>query len=146
MYNSIYNLPEIKFVGGETQNLIFHFEKNTGYCTPPYPPCFPYERQHNIKAEPFNTRGYNVWFSVISYANKSGSPIITIQAHNYDSDDYEPYSAVQVIIPSDNTKNLFGKYVYQISVIDEDNKSIVEIPGQGILDIRKNIDPSAKGR
>ena len=44
---------------------------------------------------------------------------------------------VDVTIPSNITADLYGKYVYQITIVDVSGR--VEIPNQGIMNITKNI-------
>ena len=108
----VYTLPEISFVGGATQDFIFT--------------CYYY----NDKEE-YDLTGCTVVFSVIDYVNKNGTPLLsktmTISGSN-----------ASVTLAASETVDLFGKFIYQITVTGTDGT--VDIPGQGILHIANNID------
>lgn len=113
-----YVLPTIDFVAGETQDLAFniYFYKSS---------------------KPYNLEDCLATFSVSSYANKSGSAIISKTM------DMRPGSSgtnnvLVVTLASKDTVDLSGKYIYQITLQDIDGD--VEIPKQGILMITNNID------
>lgn len=64
MVSSIYTLPQISFVGGETQKLTFSLFKRMG-----------------TKSEmPYDATGATVDFSLINYSNKIGIPILSKSA------------------------------------------------------------------
>ncbi len=117
MINEIYGLPEVKFVAGETQTFVFHlyFEQTK---------------------DPFNANGCKVDFAVIDYTNKSGKPLLRKRCKLRLNPEGVPNIAEAYLTPED-TAGLYGKYVYQLQVRDIDDE--VEIPGQGILVISKNI-------
>lgn len=116
MQTSIYTLPEISFVGGETQEFTFHLKNQQGFT--------------------FDASGSVSDFAICNYSNKTGAPLL-----NYtptlvkDANNIE--SILNVTIPKEDTALLSGKYIYQITIIDA--KGSAEIPGQGIFNIVKNI-------
>lgn len=125
MLTQVYNLPEITFVGGATQNLTFNMKTPNG--------------------APYTTvNGCELIFSIVNYSNRDyGSPIIL-----YKSDDEIPkivaavdsnldYSKIIVKLDAEATATLSGKYIYQIELIDASGHR--EIPGQGIMNIIRNI-------
>lgn len=117
MVGKTYNLPEITFVGGETHDLRFHLFTDTRRV--------------------FNATGCKATFSVVYSVNRTGSPVLskpmTVLA---DDDGIESVLAV-TLLPTD-TVNLYGKYIYQITVQDPSGET--DIPSQGILGITNNID------
>lgn len=115
---SPYTLPTIEFVGGETQTLIF----NTYF--------------HN-KDRAFGLESVTANFSVVSFNNKTGVPIISETMDALYNEDHTALNVLKVTIPSSKTLNLSGKYIYQISIRDIDDT--VEIPKQGIMYIINNI-------
>ena len=113
-----YVLPTIDFVGGSTQDLLFHV-----YF-------------HSVK-NPFDLTGCSGRFALVNYLNKNGAPIFTKNMTvESGADDFDNILTV-TLEPSD-TADLAGKYIYQISLKDGDGD--VEIPKQGIMYITKNID------
>lgn len=109
---SPYTLPTVDFVGGETQDFEFSAYFHTGH-------------------RPFPVDGCTASFSVVSFVNKMGTPILTksmtIRGDNI----------LAVTLQPADTVNLYGKYIYQISI--RDANGTVEIPNQGILFISNNI-------
>lgn len=119
MVNNIYTLPQIDFVGGSTADLIFNV----------------YWGAENPK--PFGMVGCVANFAVIDYVNKTGTPIIskTMEVRLNADDTY--YNVLYVELKPSDTLDLFGKYIYQITIKDVDNSA--DIPQQGILYIHNNI-------
>lgn len=118
---SPYTLPTIDFVGGETQDFQFniYFHENE---------------------KPFSLSGCSASFSIVSFTNKMGSPILVKQmkvVFNYKD---AINNALTVTLEPTETVDLCGKYIYQIQIRDVDGD--VEIPKQGILYITNNIDKS----
>lgn len=109
-----YVLPTLDFVGGATQNLSF----NTYF--------------HKSK-EPFSLSGCTANFSVISFTNKSGEPIISKSMDTSSG----AGNVLTVTLTTSDTIDLCGKYVYQISVKDGSNNA--DIPKQGLMYITNNI-------
>lgn len=125
-----YNLPEITFVGGESQELAFNL------YTPNYYP-FDMEADERIAN-----------FSIIHYANRDyETPILAVS-----STDSQPQVIIQngkegvlnrVLVslrPSD-TLYLSGKYIYQLTLTNSSGE-VADIPSQGILYINRNINPN----
>ena len=113
-----YTLPTIDFVGGETQDLAFHV-------------------YFYINNKPFSLSGCTCNFSIVSFTNKTGAPIISKEMSPKYNDDLSSDNVLTVTLTPQETVNLFGKYIYQISIRDIGGD--VEIPKQGILYITNNI-------
>ena len=118
MVNSIYTLPELSFIGGESQTLLFNLLTLSG--------------------TDFDASGCNVGFAVIHYANKNGLPILTKEVEIVEGKN-GVMNIAQVDIEPEDTIGLYGRYVYQITVVDY--YGVTEIPGQGIINITRNIHP-----
>ena len=116
---SPYSLPTIDFVGGSTQE----FEFNVYFC-------------HEKK--PFSMSGCECIFSIVSFTNKTGSAIISKKMEIGYNSQTETDNVLTVTLDSSDSVDLFGKYIYQITIRDVDG--VVEIPKQGILYITNNID------
>lgn len=116
MLNPIYNLPSLDFVGGESKQLVFELSRPSG--------------------GPFNADGCTVELSIIGYTNKIGEPIVVVDG-SLSLDESGYYSCVIANIPAQETVDLFGKYVYQLSI--KDSYGLVDIPGQGFMNITRNI-------
>lgn len=119
MQTNIYTLPELTFVGGKTQELRFNLKDTNG--------------------EPYNASGSTVNFSICDYSYKTGAPILSLTP-SLIADESGMANSLYVTITSEDTINLFGKYIYQITIIDISGR--VEIPNQGIMNITKNINTS----
>lgn len=119
MQTNIYTLPELTFVGGKTQELRFNLKDTNG--------------------EPYNASGSTINFSICDYSYKTGAPILSL-APALIADENGIADSLYVTITSEDTLNLFGKYIYQITIIDISGR--VEIPNQGIMNITKNINTS----
>lgn len=115
-----YTLPTIDFVGGETQELLFHV-----YC-------------HDRKC-PFYLTGCAADFAIVSFTNKTGAPIV-IKEMEYGSEEDAASNVLRVVLEPNETYQLCGKYIYQIQIRDIEGN--VEIPKQGILYITNNINKS----
>lgn len=119
MTNNIYCLPEISFVGGSTQELIFHtYSKNL---------------------KPFGLSGCSANFAVAK-CNHEKEPILSKEMSINVSNDDNSNNILKVNLSTSDTLDLYGKYTYQITIKDSDGN--VEIPYQGILYIQNNIDKS----
>ena len=113
-----YVLPTISFVGGETQDMAFHvyFHENR---------------------RPFGMAGCDANFAIVSYMNKTGEPVLTKPMRAVMNEDGTADNVLTVTLQPQETVDLYGKYIYQISIKDVDGD--VEIPQQGILIITHNI-------
>ena len=119
MIHAIYNLPEMSFIGGESQTLIFNLLTYDG--------------------NDFDASECDVGFALIHYSNKNGIPILTKKANILEGDEGIMNIANFDLLPED-TLGLYGRYVYQITISDAYGNT--EIPGQGIIDITRNIHPN----
>ena len=114
-----YSLPTINFIGGSTQKFVFNVYFYNG-------------------KKPFNMSGCECIFSIVSFTNKTGSAIISKKMEIANNIQTGTENVLTVTLDSSDTVDLFGKYIYQITICDVDD--IVEIPQQGILYITNNID------
>lgn len=115
---SPYTLPTIDFVGGETQDLAFnvYFYKDK---------------------KPFSLTGCTCNFSIVSFTNKMGVPILSKEMKGIYNDEVTADNVLTVTLTPTETVELFGKYIYQIIIRDIEGD--VEIPKQGILYVTNNI-------
>lgn len=115
-----YSLPTIDFVGGSTQELVFHtfFSQNK---------------------RPFDLSACTANFAVINFVNKNGSPLISKKMEVDESEDGDGTATniLRVVLLPEDTVDLVGKFIYQISI--QDISGAVEIPDQGIIRITNNI-------
>lgn len=113
-----YTMPRIDFVGGETQNLMFHvyFHRNK---------------------RPFSLTGCTANFSIVSFTNKTGAPILSKSMNAVFNEEGTIENVLTVTLKPNETVNLYGKYIYQIQIRDIDG--VTEIPKQGLLYITNNI-------
>lgn len=119
MVSNIYTLPEIDFVGGSTTELIFNV----------------YWGRENPK--PFGMVGAIANFAIIDYVNKTGTPIISKAMDVRLNADDTFYNVLYVELKPNETLDLFGKFIYQITIKDVDGTA--DIPQQGIMYIHNNI-------
>jgi len=117
MIGKVYSLPEITFVGGETHDLRFHLRTDTGRV--------------------FNASGVRATFSVVYSVNRTGKPVLS-KSMSVIADDDGIESVLAVTLLPSETVNLYGKYIYQITI--QDTYGETDIPSQGILGITNNID------
>ena len=114
-----YELPTITFVGGETRDLAFHI-------------------YHYIGKRPYSLSDCDCTFSLVNFTTKGGKPILSKEM-TVIYDDTETFDNIlTVTLESSESVNLFGKYIYQITI--QDRAGEVEIPSQGIMYITNNID------
>lgn len=113
-----YTLPTIDFVGGETQKFSFTLLTKKG--------------------KTFDASSCTASLSVISHINKNGEPIVEKDIIMEMGEGGVMNVATVELLPEE-TVCLSGRYIYQISIRDRiDNKT--DIPGQGIMNITRNID------
>lgn len=116
-----YTLPAFDFVGGATQDLIFH--------------CYFFKTKR-----PQDLSACVADFSIINFVNKNGAPLLSkpMEIRPDPARDGEVNNVVCVTLDSKDTIDLpAGKYIYQITIRDISGE--VEIPNQGIIHIIKNI-------
>lgn len=116
--SEVYSLPTIDFVGGATQDLAFHVYFHAGL-------------------KPFDLFGCHANFSIISYIDRSGTPIITKKMGVLYSAKDSVDNILSVKLTPEETVSLSGKYIYQITI--QDSNGTVEIPKHGIFLIYNNI-------
>lgn len=116
MQTNVYTLPEISFVGGETQEFNFHLKNHNG--------------------NPFDASGSSINFAICNYSNKTGAPLLSYSPTLLEDERGET-SIIVLTIPKEDTASLSGKFIYQITIVDVAGNS--EIPNQGIMNIAKNI-------
>ncbi len=117
-----YTLPALDFVGGSTQDLVFH--------------CY-----FHLNRRPHDLSTCTANFSIINFVNKKGAPLVSkeMSIGTDPTVDGEVNNVLRVTLDPTDTVNLpAGKYIYQISIRDTSGK--VEIPNQGIIHIVNNID------
>lgn len=119
MQTKICNLPEISFVGGETREFRFPLRDKKGKV--------------------FDASGATAIFSVVGAMNRTGVPIVS-KPMDLIADENGITSVLTVTLFPTETVNLFGKFIYQISIRDFYGE--IEIPSQGVLFITNNIDKS----
>lgn len=121
MRQDIYTLPEIPFVAGQSNTLRW--------------------RLFTMAHVPFNAEGCVGNFSVVDFSDQMGEPLISKPLQFVIGDDERGTKNVATVdlIPSD-TLELYGKYIYQITIKDIDGEA--EIPNQGFLQITHNINES----
>lgn len=107
-----FTLPTLHFTAGETQVLIFRF--------------------FNKSKQQINSADLECTFSLIHYSQRFSQPLFVLNGEILQQDEV---SSSKIKINSEETLNLFGKFVYQISI--KDIKGNVEIE-QGIMEIYKN--------
>lgn len=118
---SPYILPTIDFIAGESQDLLFHTYFHTG-------------------RRPFDLTGCSCSFAVVNFLNRTGSPILSKSMSIGLDPSTDVYSQATVHLEPQETLDLSGKYIYQISIRNDEGD--VEIPKQGILLITNNINKS----
>ena len=116
---SQYTLPKIEFIGGGYQKI-------------------PFRIFHYVGRRPFDLTGCECHFSLVNYTSQSGPIVIskkmTVEPPGPDG----IANIITVELTSEETLNMFGKYVYQITIIDSDGTP--ETPKQGIMNVIQNID------
>ena len=115
---SPYTLPTIDFVGGETQDLAFnvYFYKDK---------------------KPFSLTGCTCNFSIVSFTNKMGVPILSKEMKGIYNDEVTADNVLTVTLTPTETVELFGKYIYQIIIRDIEGD--VEIDGDVIVSIHCDL-------
>lgn len=120
MLNKMYSLPELCFVGGSSEDLQFNLFYN------------------EADPKPFNIFGGEANFSIVNFLNKNSIPLVSKKMIIAINEEETYYNVLRVSLEPEDTVNLFGKFVYQITIKDIDGN--VDIPHQGIINIHNNID------
>ena len=120
-----YPLPNIDFVAGSTQDIDFH--------------CYFWRNK-----EPFDLRNCTAKFSITNFVNKTSRPVVSkdmeIRIGTYDGEE-DIENIFHVTLSKNDTINLYGKYIYQVTVHGPEGE--IDIPGQGTIYINRNIDKAA---
>lgn len=118
MPTGLYTLPELSFVGGATQDFEFDVfsEKNNAL---------------------FDLSSCTADFSIVGYLGRDREPIVSKMMDIRFGIDNSVKNVLHITLLPSDTVNLYGKYVYQVSIKDAVGK--VEIPSQGIMYIQNNI-------
>ena len=119
MKNTIYTLPQDRFVAGQTCRYVWKMYRESGH--------------------PFNANGCEGSFALIDYSHKDEDPILIKPVEFIVGDEGLVNIASLELEPKD-TINLDGKYIYQLSIKDPEGN--LEIPNQGLLYISNNIHKS----
>lgn len=122
MKNDIYTLPQDSFVAGQTRKYAWRLLRESGH--------------------PFAANGCTGKFALIDYSDKDGEPILIKPIEFASADDGVSNVGIVALEPED-TLNLDGKYVYQLTIRDADGN--VDIPNKGIFYISNNIHKSFVG-
>lgn len=116
-----YTLPQMDFVGGSTQDLVFH--------------CY-----FHIGRKPHDLSSCSANFAIVNYNHKDEEPLVS-KPMTVSSDpgvDGGISNVLRVTLdPADTVDLPNGKYVYQVSIRDVSGD--VEIPKHGIMHIINNI-------
>lgn len=115
-----YSLPAVDFVGGSTQELVFH-------------------TFFGQSKRPFDLSSCSASFAVINFVNKSGAPLISkaMEIDKSEDGDGTVTNILRVVLLPEETVDLVGKFIYQITIQDVSGE--IEIPNQGIMLITNNI-------
>lgn len=116
MKNSIYTLPQDTFVAGQTRKYAWKFYRKSG--------------------QPHTANDCVGTFALIDYSEKDGEPILVKDIEFATEDEGMSNVGFTTLEPND-TINLDGKYVYQLTIKDPEGN--VDIPDKGIIYISNNI-------
>ena len=94
-----YELPTITFVGGETRDLAFHI-------------------YHYIGKRPYSLSECECTFSLVNFTTKGGKPILSKEMTVIYDETGTIDNVLTVTLESLESVNLFGKYIYQITIQD----------------------------
>lgn len=117
MKNPVYNLPKLEFIGGSSQTFKFQMQ--------------------NMYGKPFNAEGCTATFSIVEYCNRAEVPLV--KEATLGTGTTKTTSVATVQLDAADTAEMGGRYIYQLSIKNAHGE--FDMPGQGIIDIRKNIHP-----
>lgn len=120
MQKSVYTLPELQFVGGSSKEIKLRLKMESGAF--------------------YHGDSSTLFFSIVNYSNKTDIPLVHKTVSLTENED-GIYCIATILLEPEDTKYLAGKFVYQVTIVDEDGNS--DIPNQGIIYIAKNISPDA---
>ncbi len=114
----IYVLPTITFVGGETQTIDFHLYTKDG-------------------RRPLDMRNSSCQLAIAQYGTTFGNPEVEKDVSILVDSTTGVFNIISVNLDIQDTLNLSGKYVYQLTI--KDAAGHTEIPRRGIMNIINNI-------
>lgn len=112
-------LPDWFFIGGNSEIKCFDLTKPDGSL---------YDFQNGTCR-----------LSIVDFINRSSAPSI-IKTTDITADENGVYNHVVFELLPKDTLDLYGKYIYQLSA--KDDSGDVSIIGQGIMRIKRNVDPA----
>lgn len=119
MKNNVYILPEINFVAGQSEKILWNV--------------------YDSNKEPFDGSDCIVNFAIVDYSNRTETPIISKEfGFRVPDDDSTVQNVILVQLSPSDTLELEGKYIYQLTIVNQTSEE-VSIPYQGIMMIYKNI-------
>ena len=118
--NDNYTLPQISFVAGQSKTLAFNL--------------------WTISKHRYNASDCTGNFAIVNYSDKTSTPLVSKSMTFEVGEDEDIYSVATVELESSDTLDLYGKYIYQLTIKDIDGNA--EIPNQGIFLITNNINKS----
>ena len=116
-------LPDWFFIGGNSEIKGFDLTKPDGSL--------------------YNFQNGTCRLSIVDFINRSSAPSI-IKTADITADKNGVYNHVVFELLPQDTVDLYGKYLYQLSVRDDSGG--ISIVGQGIVRIKRNIDPGFIGQ
>lgn len=90
--------------------------------------------------EPVDALEFSGNFSVVSDTDRLADPILSKSITFALDDDSGDYNIATVDLDPEETVSWYGRYLYQLTFINGDGE--VEIPGQGTIDVVRNINQS----
>lgn len=125
---SAFTLPTVQFVGGSNQDFRYHVFDH-------------------LQSDPYDLEGCTAEYAIVNFYNRYSTPVVkksmTVIEGDSDINGDETRNVLKVLLSASDTKELEGKYIYQISI--KNSTGSVEIPNQGIMFISNNIDKSFVG-
>ena len=119
MRHDIYTLPQITLVGGQSEQIRW--------------------RIFDLNGDPYDATGISGRFAIVDYSNQDvATPLLTLNITFVTDSETGVNNVAQITLSSADTLNLYGKYIYQITL--KSSFGDVQIPNQGIMFIAHNID------
>ena len=144
--NILYELPTIRIIGGATDSWLFHlhtpegqlFDMCDGSCVNTCE-CMPNCVTHCQE----DCAGFcTADCSIVAFGDRASQALRKFNC-SFERGPAGKRNVLRVNLPSDATVDLWGKYVYQITIKlhDHSRHGKVDIPMHGILYIGNNINP-----
>jgi hypothetical protein len=119
MRHDIYTLPQITLVGGQSETIRW--------------------RLFDLDGEPYDASGVDARFALVDFSDQAAEePVLAIDATINTDQESGVDCIVKIVMDPDDTIDLYGKYIYQITL--KGGSGYVQIPNQGIMFIAHNID------